>query len=268
MLTINRKPTTLAQKMIPEQWRAIAECAIARHRLSADRQDWRRCEGESLASSLGFTMARLAREPFPVTVAPGIDFYGSKPRFDCLSINRAQHIENAVNGKPLTLPSYLDEALSDEDKGWQDLICNYLQTIDDRNRQYFWQSLDIMGEHDLSGDIFSVAFYPAAAADYLWSRDCFLSVDGSLYDLTDSTIADCGILESAIGWHVADISSGEYIDGFDSLAAGYSRNPTGELEDITLGTPVWHHGLGCFVGRLDGYDRPVRLYPEPPNYGG
>ena len=270
MIPLNRPQTALAHKMPPEAWRNVADCAMARHRAAADSRDWERCDGEFASSSAAFAQARLTREPFPIVVADGIRHHGKIPEWDDLTINRDWHVEQSVNAKPEALPDYLDTAICDEDKCWKDSVCSYLKAIDSRNRDFSWHSVDLDGEHDLSGDIFAVAFCPADSSDWLWARDSYLCVDGKLYDTSDSTIADCGILEASIGWHVATLADGEFLDGFDRLSAGYSSNPTVELSKMLEGDsePVWHHGLNCFVGRLIGHSEPVRLYPDTPYYGG
>lgn len=270
MIPLNRPQTTLALKMPPEAWRNVAECAMARHRAAADAEDWQGCDGEFASSSVAFNQARLAREPFPIVVADGIRHNGKIPQWDNIVIDRDWHIEQSVNGEPEELPDYLDEAICDEDRGWKDLVCIYLKATDDRNRDYDWHPVDFDGEHDLSGDVFAVVFCPADSPDHLWADDTYLCVDGKLYSISDSTIADCDILETAIGWHVATLADGDFLDGFDRLSAGHSSNPTGELRKMLEGgsEPIWHHALNCFVGRLTGHPEPVRLCPVTPYYGG
>jgi hypothetical protein len=269
MIPLNKFPTTFAQKMSPEAWRNVAECAIARRRAAGDRCDWQLCQSESESTDVAFALASLAREPFPIVVADGIRHHGKVPEWNDLMIDRSWHVEQSVNGKPMDLPCYLETAVSDEDKDWQDLVCTYLQVNDDGNREFSWQRLDLAGENDLSGDIFAVAFFPADSPDWVWANENYLCVDGGLHNL-DRAIAECGILETTIGWHVGTLADSEFTEGFDCLASGYSSNPTWELEQLLMGDsqPVWHHALGCFVGRLAGHPHPVRLHPETPCYGG
>lgn len=239
--------------------------------MAADRQDWQACDGESASSSLAFSQATLTREPFPVVVADGIICHGSVPVWDRLMIDRDWHLEQSINGQTLTIPDYLDCAICDEDKGWQDRVCQYLRAIDDRNRDYVFYRLEIIGEHDISGDIFAVLFVPADCADRLWCQDTFIVCDGKLQEM-DGSIGDSNFLDNHIGWHVADLQTGDYLAECERetqrYSAGYSHDPTGELERDLIGEPVWHYGLNCFVGRLRCNPHPVRLYPETPCYGG
>lgn len=268
MIPLNRKPTTLAHLGI--DWRNVAICAGERARLA----DNERAGHEYQSAQTAWRLAELSRDPFPISVADGIRHYGKVPAWDNLLIDRGHHIDQSVGSDVVTLPAYLDEAVSDEDKGWRGKVCAYLGAVDDRNRPYDSRPLEISGEHDLNGDIFAAVFYPADAPDWLLSADCFVAIDGTLYNIGDSTIADCDILESRISWWVSDLSDGDSIPEIDSetqrYCAGYSGDPTDALRRDLRGDsePVWHHGLGCFVGRLRYWPEPVRLYPSAPIYGG
>lgn len=269
MTPLNRLQTTLAHKMSPEAWRNIADCSTARRRLLRDSgsTDWNRHSREHGSCAAAAALASLAREPFPIVAADGIRHHGKVPAWDSLLIDRDWHIEQSVNDRPTDLPCYLETAVSDEESGWQDRVCQYLQAVDDGNREFCPHLIDLNGESDLSGDIFAVAFCPADSPDWLWASEVYLCVDGGLHSL-DRAIAESGILETTIGWYVSGLTDGEFIDGFDSLATGYTSDPTGELQRLLFkdSQPVWHHGLGCFVGRLAGHPHPVRLYPTTPCY--
>jgi hypothetical protein len=271
MLTLNRKPTTLAQTLSPDAWRNIAECAGKRARLITDiRSD--RIGAEYASASVGWDQARLTRDLLPIIVCDGIRHYGTEPTINSLAIDRKWHLEQSLNCKPIQIPDYLSVAICDEDKGWQDKVCHYLQTINDRQAEFSWHDLTVTGEHDISGDIFAVVFYPDDSADYLWCQNALISVDGELYDISDSTVADCSILDSRIGWYVCDLQSGDYLAECENetqrYSVGYSNNPTGEILRDIVGDPVWHYGLNCFVGRLKYWPHPVRIYAETPCYGG
>ena len=264
---LNRKPTTLAQHLSADSRRNIAECAIVRHRAAADRQDWHACNGESAASTMAFAQARLARQPFPIIAGDGIRHYGAIPAIDSLAIDREHHINEAINGKPLTVPDYVDRVLSDESAGWRETVCSYLCAVDDEDRGYDWRNFNLTG--DLSGEIDLVAFFPADSADVYWCRDVYVVVDGLLYTL-DGTLGDSGLFDDRIGWYVCDLS-GDYLSechGVDRYATGYSSDPTRELVADLIGEPVWHHGLNCFLGRLKAWPCPVRLHPYAPCYSG
>lgn len=263
---INRKPTTLAQRLSADAWRNIAECAIVRRRAASDRQDWHACDSESAATSMAFAQAHLARDPLPIVVGEGIRHYGAVPTIDGLAIDREYHISEAINSKPLTAPDYVDRALSDESAAWREIVCGYLRAVDDENRDFDWRNFSLSG--DLSGEIDLVAFYPVDSADFFWCQDVYVAVDG-LLRAVDGTLGDSGLFDDRIGWYVSDLA-GECLTDCQCgcYATGYSSDPTHELSADLIGTPVWHHGLNCFLGRLRAWPHPVRLYPSSPCYGG
>ena len=270
MLTLNRPPVTLAQHLSPDAWRNIADCAYARLRLHSAAQDYDACGREWQSWDVAIAQSKLAAEPFPIKVADGIRFYGKLPKIDDLLIDRDWHLEQSVNGENVSVPDYLDSAICDEEAGWKDKVCDYLKVIDDRNRDFAWDRLEITGEHDLTGDIEAVAFTPSDCGDRFWSQDTYVVCDGKLQRM-DGSIGDSSILDSRLGWYVATLQDGEYLAECENqtqrYSVGYSNNPTAELQRDLIGEPAWHHGLGCFVGRLRFWTEPVRLYPETPCYG-
>lgn len=271
MLPLNRKPETLAQRLSPDAWRNAMNCAIKRHAMAAESRDYDRSSGEAATVGAITDLISLARDPFPARVADGIRCDGTTPAWDRLTIDRDWHLEQAINGETIEPPTYLESAISDEDSGWQDRVCAYLQAIDDGNRDFVWDRLIIAGEHDLSGDIDAVSFVPADCNDRFWSQDTFIACDGKLQRM-DGSIGDSSILDDRIGWHAASLQGGEYLADCEAetqrYSVGYAHNPTRELEHDLIGKPVWHYGLGCFVGRLRFWPHPVRLHPETPCYGG
>lgn len=271
MLPLNREPETLAQRLGADAWRNIAKCAIKRHAMASQSRDFDRSSGEAATCGAATDLIELALNPFSVSVADGIASDDRVPSWDRLFLDRDWHLTQAINGETLELPSYLESAISDEDMGWQDKVCEYLKALDDRNRDYSWDRLEITGEHDVSGDILAVTFVPVESADRYWSQDTFIACDGKLQKM-DGAIGDSGILDYRIGWYVADLQDGDYLADCESetqrYSVGYSSDPTHELERDLIGVPTWHYGLHCFVGRLRFWPHPVRLYPETPCYGG
>lgn len=271
MLPLNCPPFTLAQRLNPEAWRNIADCAYARHRLHSAAQDYDACSREWQSWELAIAQSKLAAEPLPIKVADGMHFYGKAPELDGLCIDRDWHLEQSINGETVSVPDYLDSAISDEETGWKDKVCDYLKAIDDKNRDFVWDRLEINGEHDLTEDVDAVSFTPSDRGDRFWSQDTYIACDGKLKRM-DGSIGDSNFLDDRLGWHVADLQTGDYLAECENktqrYSVGYSNNPTAELRGDSIGDPVWHYGLGCFVGRLKYWPRPVRLYPETPCYGG
>jgi hypothetical protein len=93
--------------------------------------------------------------------------------------------------------------------------------------------------------------------------------DANIYDLTDSNIAECGILGTTIGWHVTTLDNEGLPSECDTdrYGQGYHSNPTNSLAADLIGEPVYHWGYGCFVGRLRTYPHPVKLHPVVSTYG-
>jgi hypothetical protein len=167
----------------------------------------------------------------------------------------------------MALPVYLESAIYDQDKGWQDKLAEWLKINSDDCLDYVYHTLNTNGENDLSGDI-EATYFVCDKGDQYW-QPCYLMVDGSVYDLTDSSIAECGILDTTVGWRVSTLDNEPLPDGCqtDRFSQGYSRNPTAELKRQPIGRPVYHWGHNCFVGRLQSYPHPVKLWPEVSSYG-
>ena len=267
MITLNRKPTTLAN-WDRSFYFGLWSCASKRACEAALAGDSDRAGREYETASSMFAIYRSRKKPAfeqncGESIAPNLDYL-------YLAIDRHQHIESAMNGKPIALPSYLDEILCSEKDGWQYRLAHWLKVNDGANVRYSWREVTLSGG-DLSGEITVTWFYHETAAD-CYHASCYAAIDGSLYDLTDSSIDDCGILETSIGWYVTDLGDGPLPDNCrtDTLSAGCSHNPTHQLECMLKGgsQPVYHWGLGCFVGRLKAFSHPVKLWPESPRYGG
>jgi hypothetical protein len=260
---INRKPQTLATwdpKLYENLWR----CAGNRARNSQTELAGREYDSSHAMYAMYEKRKKPAFSPeFPDPIQR------NTTRFDCLLIDRNKHVENALNGKPMQLPDYLSDAISDEYKGWQEMLGDWLTVNDDRKTEYVWHNLTIgAAESDLSGEI-SLTYFTDGTGDQHW-RPFFAVVDGEIYDCTDTTLGDCDLLEDTIGWYIYTLDGESLPDECrtDQLSRGYCSNPTSELEKQLYrdSEPVWHWGLSCFVGRIKSYAYPVRLYPEAPYY--
>jgi hypothetical protein len=187
--------------------------------------------------------------------------------FDRLTLNRDKHVKLSVGSSPMAIPVYLESAIYDQDKNWQDKLAEWFKVNSDDRLDYVYHTLSIDGENDLNGAIDAV-YFVHDKGDRYW-QPCYIVVDGSVYDLTDSSIAECGILDVTVGWWVSTLDNEPLPDECrtNRFSQGYSRNPAAELERQLIGQPVYHWGYNCFVGRLKSYPHPVRLWPEVSSYG-
>ena len=262
-LPLNHKPTTLAS-WDPDIYFHAWRCASQRARMAQD-PDRRGAEYET-ANAL-YELYRQRRQPaFSPKLPEGIK-YSEFPQFDRLIIDRDGHIARAMNGKPIVIPDYINEAICDDRPGWKDKLSNWLQVNDEENRAYGYSELTIgRGScNDLQGEINMVYFYLDNGKDQ-YNTGFYGVIDGEVYDCTDSTVAESGILDDTIGWYLTDIRGEELPEECKTyrLEVGYSNNPTNMLDEIRDGRsePIWHHGLHCFFGRIESWPHPVRMYPQ------
>lgn len=267
---LNRKPSTLRNRdhrFYDNLWR----CASSRARNTHDNE----LAGREYSSAHAlYTLARAAEKPaFKVSLPDGLGSCNhEEPSMADIFISRDDHIQNAMNGQAVTVPDYVSELMCDEPSGWEDKVCAYLQAVHDSNETYTWDDVTVgSGESDILGEITVTIFIAASdnKGDKYWSN-CYVSIDGILYDPRDSTVANCGILTDTIGWYVATLDDEQLPDDCrtDRYSHGYTSNPLSEVEADLIGTPVWHHALGCFVGRLRTYSQPVKICPDFYPYGG
>jgi hypothetical protein len=263
-LTINRKPTCLANRS-QEQYSNLWRCASDRAR-QASNDHAGRCY--QTANALWEHAQRCRKLPFqpnmPEEIIPS-------EHYDQLLVDRNAHIASALSSKVLELPEYLSEMICDQEPGWADAVAEWLSINDDERTEYHSHRVIVgSGESDLSGEI-DLTWFTDGKGDKFW-RPFYAVVDGEIYDCRDATIGDCSILDETIGWYVTGLDGEQLPDDLrlDELAAGYSSNPTGQLEKMLKpgSTPVWHWGLNCFVARLQCWPHPVQLFPEAPHYGG
>ena len=264
MTKLNRQPTTLANRD-PKLYQNLWQCAGQRARQCSDNE--RAGREYSTADAMWNHAERCKVPAFQPSLPDGIV---PTVRYGGLLLDRAKHIENALNGQPLTVPDYLSEMMTEESAGWQDKVAIWLSINDDRETVFTCYSATIGADSDLPGYI-NLTWFTDGTGDQYW-RPFYAVVDGEIYDCRDSTIGDCCILDDTIGWYVTDME-GELLPSkcdTDRLMAGYSSEPTYRLEKMLLGDskPAWHWGHDCFVGRLECWPHPVKLWPEIPHYAG
>jgi hypothetical protein len=264
---LNRQPTTLAS-WDPDLYCNLWQCSRERTRILASEppgdNDRIRREFDSGDSAWNLYQAKLKTAFSPKYPEP---INCDTLHFDCLTLNRDRHIELSVNSKPMAMPAYLESAIYDQDKGWQDKVAEWLKINSDDCLNYVYHMLRLNGESDISGEI-EATYFVRDKGDGYW-QPCYLVINDSVYDLTDTNIAECGILDTTIGWWVCTLDNEPLPDECrtDRFSQGYSCNPTAELERQLIGEPVYHWGHNCFAGRLKSYKHPVKLWPEVSSYG-
>lgn len=259
-LPLNIKPTTLAS-WDPFNYLYAWRCASQRARLAKDPKV---AASEHQSANALYSLYEQRKEPaFSPKLPNGIIKYSDDPRFDRLLIDRSEHIAKSMNGKPISIPDYI----SDDGTDWEDKLATWLEINDDANQTYTYSELTVGSGscNDIQGQITLTYFYLDDGKDQ-YHKGFYGVIDGLVYDCTDSSIADCGILDNTIGWYLTDIQGEELPEECETyrLAVGYSNNPTNILDEIRhiRSEPIWHWGLNCFVGRIESWPHPVRMYPE------
>ena len=267
---LNRQPVTLARQLNVSAWRNVSDCAYQRNRQAAAAGDYERAAREWKGWETASDLAHSAGQPpFPAVLPTGIVGNKLEPRWDQLLIDSDWHVAQSFGDKVLELPSYLGDAILEDQTGWREKLATYLEVNDDENRGYSYFRINTTG--DLTSDLSIDCFVSDDHSDQYWTP--FYAVEnGKVYDCTDSTIGDCDILDSTIGWFICDLEDKELPTECrtDRYSQDYSDNPTSTLEDDVIkgSTPVWHYGWGCFVGRLKTFAYPVKMYPETATYSG
>jgi hypothetical protein len=262
---LNRKPETL-RTWDPDLYRDLWRSAVERARLETG--DSERAGREYESANALYPLYEQTKKPafspdYPEPIIRDTDQY------DRLRICTNRHIELALGDqKPLPIPTYLESCIYDEDKNWEDKVCDWLKANDDENYDYTYHRLSLSGENDLSGDTEIVYFVKDNNRDQYW-HGCYVVWGANVYDLSDCNIGGCGILDVTIDWRVYTLSDDDLPSECrtDEYSQGYSRNPTGRLAKDLIGEPVYHWGHKCFVGRLTTYPHPVKLFPGVSSYG-
>lgn len=272
-IPLNRQPTTLANwgaAFYANLWRCAAE--------RARNADSERAAREYGSGHAMWEMHQKRKNPAFLPSLPDnlrlID--PDRIEFDRLAIDRASHIASVLNSDPVTIPDCISTAICDDAPGWRDSVAQWLTVCDDDRQDWIPHTVTIgtvtIGSEgsDLWGGI-DLTYYTDGNGDQHW-RPFWAVIGGEVYDCRDTTLADCGILTDRIGWYLCQLDAEPLPDDVraDRFSEGYSLAPTSELESALVGDsrPVWHWGLNCFVGRIQGWDHPVRMHPEPPCYGG
>ena len=252
-------------------------CANKRASLALQAGDRELMVREQESSNCLYSLYERCKQPaYPANLPNGVKFWGKQdgaPDWSSLRLDRGKHIENAMNSKPVSMPDYLGELICDDDATWQDKVADWLKANDDRNWGYNYHRLTkgCCETSSLNGEI-EVDYFISednSGRDQYWVP-CYVVIDGDLYDLRDSSIADCDILSDSLGWYITDLEGQELPSELnaDRVGRGYSNSPNRELSKLLLGDskPVWHWGLDCFVGRIKGYPYPVKIFVDCPCY--
>ena len=254
-----------------------SSCADKRASLALQAGDRELMVREQESSDCLYSLYEKCKEPaYPANLPDGVKFWGDQggaPDWESLYLDFAKHIESAMNSKPVSTPDYLGELIYDDDATWRDKVADWLKVNDDRNLGYNMFRLTVgSGEaSSLNGEI-EVDYFISednSGKDQYWAPH-YAVIDGSLYDLRDSNIADCGILSDTLGWYITDMEGEELPSELntDRVERGYSRECNYYLSQLLLGhsEPIWHFGLDCFVGRIKGWPYPVKIFVDCPSY--
>jgi hypothetical protein len=261
---LNRKPETL-RTWDPLLYRDLWRSAVKRARCFADGSERAGREYES-ANALYFIYEQTGKPAFPPDYPEPI--ICDTDKYDRLRLHANRHIELALGDqKPLPIPAYLDTCIYDQDKNWEDKVCDWLKANDDENYDYTHYSLSL-SSCNLSGDTEITYFVKDNNKDQYW-QGCYVVWGSNVYDLSDSSIADCGIVDDTIGWCVTTLSDDDLPPECRTYqySQGCSSDPTDRLAKGLMGEPVYHWGYKCFVGRLTTYPHPVKLSPVVSSYG-
>ena len=277
MIKLNRKPTTLATRDGMATYFEAWSCASKRASLALQAGDRELMLREQESSHCLYSLYERCKDPaYPANLPDGVKFWGKQdraPDWEGLYLDRSKHIESAMNGKPISMPDYLGEFICDDEASWQDKVVAWLKANDDRNWGYNYHRLTVgSGEASSINDGIVIDYFISeenSGEDQYWAP-CYAVIDGNLYDLRDSSIADCGILSDTLGWYITDLEGQELPSELntDRVGTGYSRECNYYLSELLLGDsePVWHWGLDCFVGRIKGWPYPVKIFVDCPSY--
>lgn len=250
-------------------------CANKRASLALDAGDRELMLREQESSDCLYSLYEKCKRPaYPANLPDVVEFWGDQdgaPDWEDLYLDRGKRIESAMNGKPLSLPDYLSEAICDDDATWRDKVADWLKANDDRNWGYNYHRLTVGSSEASSindGIVIDYFISEENSGEDQYRAPCYTVIDGNLYDLRDSSIADCGILSDALGWYITDLEGRELPSELntDRVGTGYSRECNYYLSELLLGDsePVWHWGLDCFVGRIKGWPYPVKIFVDHP----
>ena len=215
MTKLNRQPTTLTTRDGMAAYFEAWSCANRRASLALQAGDRELMLRERGSGDCLYSFYERCKQPaYPANLPDGVKFWGKQdgaPDWERLYLDRAKHIESAMNGKPISTPDYLGELICDDEASWQDKVADWLKANDDRNWGYTHHRLTVgSGETSLSGEI-EVDYFISeenSGKDQYWAP-CYAVIDCSLYDLRDSSIADCDILRDSLGWYITDLEGQE-----------------------------------------------------------
>ena len=209
-------------------------------------------------------------------------------------LDTRKHIENSL-GKPMCLPPSIQCCLdgsdfSNEGPPCEDLKalfklikgCEYEQVARENTCNY---------ENDLSDFFVFTVYAPVGSSDWLWQRDCFVTVEiggsgdpryvsyetAQVYDMGDNQLAETGFLSDRLSWFARYFPHKEIKEDSDDsksleeinedLDATSSINPTSRLGELCYADPIWVEKYQGFVARVKGSRFPMVFVPTEPYYG-
>ncbi len=211
--------------------------------------------------------------------------------FMCM-LDTRKHIESSL-GKPMSLPPSIQECVEESDfseDAYADLVsvfklikgCEYEQVVRENTCNF---------ENDLSDFFVYTVYAPVGSSDWLWQRDCFVTVQigdsgdphyvsyetAQVYDMCDNQLAETGFLSDRLSWYARYFPHREFEENSDEakllertneeLDATSSGNPTSRLGELFYADPIWVEKYQGFVARVKGSRFPMVFVPTEPYYG-
>lgn len=194
--------------------------------------------------------------------------------FFLCSIPLEEHLKESL-GEPLKLPSELQEDLGDSSEP-------HILKLLSRNygKQYKKVHRDNSYNHESDLDHFFVytVYAPVGTSDWVWERDCFLSVEvgepgdpryvyysPATFYRVDGCIGETGFLNWRISWQAEPIRKGMNTAVFnqwnEKFQFGHSQSPSSTVSESCYETPIWCDRRKAHVGRIIGTSCPCLFTP-------
>lgn len=211
--------------------------------------------------------------------------------FLCMLSTR-EHIR-ATLGEPMRLPpsiQYSSEESEFSTDSEADLV-SLFSLIKGSQYEQVARTNTCNYESDLDEFFVYTVYAPAGASDWLWQRDCFVTVEvggrgdpryvsyeaAQVYDLGDNQLAETGFLSHTLSWYARYLPHREIDENSKEanfiektnyeLDSSCSSNPTSRLGELCYGDPIWVEKYQGFVARPKGSRFPMIFDPQPPIYG-
>lgn len=207
-----------------------------------------------------------------------------KLSFYSCALSSEEHIRESL-GESLELPIAIAECLGSKEEEINLLSlfrlmkgCEYERVVRDNTYNH---------ETDLSEFFIYSVYAPVGSSDWMWQRDCFVTIEmgtpgdpryvgyatSEVYDLGDRMLGESGFFEWMLGWYAREFDSDALYTRDSALeevnnqiSAGYSMNPTYELEQLCYAEPTWVDKHEGYVARPKAYPKPLIFNPVPPCY--